>query len=421
MSPAPRRVGIMARHVSAPGGVTVFTKRVVRYLLTHAGDIEYHLLYSDPEEASVFADLPGKHVVLPSSGRLRWDQVDAPRYAEEQRLSLLLNCKFSVPLGCRIPTAVVIPGREQLAMAHVFPWHNRWYNRLLVPAFCRQATALITHTEVGRDDCEMMGARPENIYVVPHGVDPYLRPATEGARAAMREKYGLGRRYLLFLGGITPLKNIGNLLRAFAEIPKSYKLDLVLAGFKRWSVEQELAPLVELGLQDRVKLVGYVPDEDLAPLYSAAECLVLPSWYEGFGIPIVEAMACGCPVVTSSGRHAAPEVAGGAAMLVDPANPAAIAHGIRRVLDDPAVRQALIQRGLARGPQFCWEKTGRLTDAVIRELIARPTVPVPAMQKALAATVRAGAIAGSAVSERLMKGFMHPPRPGTVPSPAPQA
>src|SRR5678815_2574476 len=99
MSPAPARVGIMARHVSAPGGVTVFTKRVVQYLLTHADGIEYHLLYSDAEQARVFADLPAKHVVLPGSGRLRWDQVDAPRYAEAQRLSLLLNCKFSVPLG----------------------------------------------------------------------------------------------------------------------------------------------------------------------------------------------------------------------------------------------------------------------------------------------------------------------------------
>ena len=116
--------------------------------------------------------------------------------------------------------------------------------------------------------------------------------------------YGLTRPYLLFLGGITPLKNIGNLLRAFGQLAAAHDVDLVLAGFKRWSFEQELQPIGELGLKERVKFVGYVADEDLAALYSAAECLVLPSWYEGFGIPIVEAMACGCPVVTSSGRHA---------------------------------------------------------------------------------------------------------------------
>ncbi len=401
----------MARHVAAPGGVTVFTKRVARYLLSHADGIEYHVLYNSPDEASVLADLPGKHVVLPSSSRLTWDQVEAPRYAERNGLSLLLNCKFSVPLGCRVPTAIVIPGREQLAMAHVFPWHNRWYNRLLVPAFCREATALITHTQIGRDDCEMMGAKPENVYVVPHGVDPYLRPASEEQKHAVRSRFNLQRRYLLFLGGITPLKNIGNLIRAFGQIAHSYDLDLVLAGFKRWSVDGELAPIRELGLEDRVKLVGYVPDEDLAAMYSAAECLVLPSWYEGFGIPIVEAMSCGCPVVTSSGRHAAPEVAGGAAMLVDPANPEAIAQGIRRVLDDQELRQTLIARGLERGPQFCWENTGRLTDRVIRELLARQ-IKTPGLSRAAFATaVRTTAVLGSAVSERLMKGFLRPPAP----------
>lgn len=416
MSPAPKRVGIMARHVSAPGGVTVFTKRVVRYLLTHADGIEYHLLYSDPSEARVFADLPAKHVVLRSPSRLRWDQVDAPRYAETNGLSLLLNCKFSVPLGSKVPTAVVIPGREQLAMAHVFPWHNRWYNQLLVPAFCRRATALITHTEIGREDCAMMGAKTENVYIVPHGVDSYLRPAGDEATRAVRAKYKLDRPYLLFVGGITPLKNIGNLIRAFAQIPSDYGLDLVLAGFKRWSVDGELEPIRQLGLQDRVRFLGYVPDEDLAPLYSAAACLTMPSWYEGFGIPIVEAMACGCPVVTSSGRHAAPEVAGGAAVLVDPADPAAIARGIRRVLDKPELRADMIARGLVRGPQFTWETTGKMTDAVIRELVARQPQRASLSRLALSAAVRSAALLGSAVSERLMKGFLRPP----VPTPAHQ-
>jgi glycosyltransferase involved in cell wall biosynthesis len=402
---SPPRVGIMLRHITAPGGVTVFTKRVVRFLLTHPDGIEYHLLYSHPSQQEVLGDLPARHVVLEDPARIRWDQVTAPRYAERNGLALLMNCKFSVPLATSVPTLIVIPGREQLAMAHVFPWYNRWYNRLFVPAFCREATALITHTEIGREDCVMMGARSDRIHVVPHGVDRYLRPAPEEAKAALRARLGLTRPYILFLGGITPLKNIGNLLRAFGIVAKSHDVDLVLAGFKRWSFERELAPIAELGLEDRVKYVGYIPDEELAALYSAAACLALPSWYEGFGIPIVEAMACGCPVVTSSGRHAAPEVAGGAAVLVDPADPAAIAAGLVRVMDDPVLRADLIAKGLVRGPQFDWDTTGRRTADVIRGLVERPPGRGGALRAPARALVRGTATVTAAVTERIAGGF----------------
>ncbi|MGH7536039.1 MAG: glycosyltransferase family 4 protein, partial [Gemmatimonadales bacterium] len=366
------KVGVMLRHVTVPGGVTVFTRRVLSYLLTHPDGIDYHLLYSDESQREAMGNLPGTHVILRDDSRLRWDQVTAPRYAERNGFTLLFNCKFSVPLAAKVPTLIVIPGREQLAVARVFPWYNRWYNQLLVPRFCRSATAVITHTQVGREDCEMMGARPDRIHIVPHGVDRYLRPASEEAKAELRARLGIERPYILFLGGITPLKNIGNLLRAFARVVRSHDVDLVLAGFKRWSFEQELAPIAELGLQERVKYVGYIADEDLATIYSAATCLTLPSWYEGFGIPIVEAMACGCPVVTSHGRHAAPEVAGGAAVLVDPADPASIAAGLCAVLDDPQLRAELIAKGLVRGPQFDWETTGRRTAEIIRALVNAP-------------------------------------------------
>ena len=400
-----QRVGIMLRHVAAPGGVSVFTRRTVRYLATHPEGIEYHLLYSHPSQQEVLGDLPAKHVVLEEATRLRWDQVTVPRYAERNGLALLVNCKFSVPLATSLRTLIVIPGREQLAMSHVFPWHNRLYNRLLVPAFCRHATALITHTEVGREDCLMMGARPESIHVVPHGVDPYLRPASEEAKRALQARLGLQRPYILFLGGITPLKNIGNLLHAFGRLAGTHDVDLVLAGFKRWSFEEELAPIVELGLGDRVKYVGYIPDEDLAAIYSGAGCLALPSWYEGFGIPIVEAMACGCPVVTSSGRHAAPEVAGGAAVLVDPADPAAIADGLARVLDDPALRAELIAKGLVRGAQFDWNTTGMLTARVIRSLLDSPPPSRGVWRTSSRALIRAAAILGAVVTEQVAKGF----------------
>ncbi len=179
----------------------------------------------------------------------------------------------------------------------------------------------------------------------------------------------------------------------------------MLAGFKRWSFESELAPIRELGMEDRVKYVGYVADEDLAAIYSGAECLALPSWYEGFGIPILEAMACGCPVVTSSGRHAAPEVAGGAAVLVDPADPEAIATGLSQVLDDPRLRAELIAKGLVRGPQYDWDNTGRLTAEVIRSLVSQPRSNGGALRAPAAAVMRAGVSVTAALTERIASGF----------------
>jgi glycosyltransferase involved in cell wall biosynthesis len=399
------KVGVMLRHISTPGGITVFTKRVMRYLLTHPDGIDYHLLYTDDSQREVFADLPARHVVLPDSARLKWDQVTVPRYAEREGLSLLFNTKFSVPLLSKVPSLIVIPGREQLAMARVFPWYNRLYNSLSVPAFCRSATAIITHTQIGKEDCERMGADPRRIFVVPHGVDRYLRPASEAAKADLRARLALNRPFILFLGGITPLKNIGNLLRAFALVAKTHDVDLVLAGFKRWSFEKELAPIAELGLEEKVKYVGYVADEDLAALYSTAECLALPSWYEGFGIPIVEAMACGCPVVTSNGRHAAPEVAGGASLLVDPADPAAIATAMSRILDDPALRAELVAKGLVRGPQFDWENTGRLTAEIIRSIVSAPRPAESSLRAPAAAVLRTVVSLTAEMTEKISGGF----------------
>jgi glycosyltransferase involved in cell wall biosynthesis len=252
----------------------------------------------------------------------------------------------------------------------------------------------------------MMGAKPDRVHVVPHGVDPYLRPAPEAAKTALREKLGLNRPYVLFLGGISPLKNMGNLLRGFAQVTRNHDVDLVLAGFKRWSFEQELAPIQELGLDSRVKYVGYIADEDLAALYSAAEVLALPSWYEGFGIPILEAMACGCPVVTSSGRHAAPETAGGAALLVNPADASDIAAGLSRVLDDPKLRGELVAKGLARGPQFSWETTGRLTANVIESLVREEQTRRSGLARGVPRVMlRTAASLGGVVTEKIARGF----------------
>jgi O-antigen biosynthesis alpha-1,2-mannosyltransferase len=371
--PVPRKVGIMLRHIRAPGGMNVLNRHLVRYLATHPQGIEYHLLYSSAEQHQPFADLDMLPVVLPSYSRLHWDQVVVPRYARKAGLDLVLNGKFSIPLSSDTATMSFIPGAEQLVVPWIFPATDRMYNRFMLPVFCRSATGIVTCTETGKQDIvRLTGADPAHVHVVPLGVDPWLRPAGAAAKASLRARYRLDGPYVLFLGGISPLKNLGNLLRALALLPSELSVDLVIAGFTRWLFQQDLDLIRELNLEARVRQVGFVPDEDLAALYSAAECLVLPSWYEGFGIPIVEAMACGCPVITSD-RGGGPEVAGGAAFLVDPASPAAIAQAIQRVLTDGSVRERQTAAGLDRAAQFDWDRTNRRLAALITDLLdSRP-------------------------------------------------
>lgn len=359
----------MLRHIRTPGGMNVINRRLVRFLATHPDGVEYHLLYSSPDQHEVFADLDVRAVVLPSHSRLHWDQVVVPRYARVAGLDLVLNGKFSIPLACGAVTMSFIPGAEQLVVPWIFPRGDRVYNRVMLPVFCRSAAAIVTCTETGKQDIvRLTGADPVHVHVVPPGVDPSLRPATAEAKADFRQRYALPRPYVLFLGGISPLKNVGNLLRAFSLLPIDLGVDLAVAGFNRWLFEGELDLIRTLNLESRVHLVGFVPDADLAALYSAAECFVLPSWYEGFGIPIVEAMACGCPVVTSE-RGCGPEVAAGAALLVDPGGPDAIAEGIRRILTDSSLRERLIAAGFRRAAQFDWEVTNRRLAGLITALL----------------------------------------------------
>jgi glycosyltransferase involved in cell wall biosynthesis len=363
------RVGIMLRHADAPGGITVFTEHVVRHLLAKADGISYHLLYQSPAQRKVFEDLPGNHVVLPSRSKLTWDQVTVPAYARRARLDVVFNGKLSVPLLCGSRTAFFLPGAEQFAVAHIFPWKDRMYNRLAMPLFCRKADAIITLTEQGRQDIvSLIGADRDKVHVIPPAAEPWHRPAPSERQEEVRARFRLTRRYILFVGGLTPLKNLGNLLRAFARLRDAEDIDLVLTGFRRWGYEDELTLVRELGLEDRVQEIGFVVGRDLAALYTAAECFVLPSWYEGFGIPILEAMACGCPVVASTGGCCA-DAAGGAALLAEPSSPESIADAIGRVLHEPDLRRTLVDKGLKRAAHFDWGHTGDMVRELLTSLI----------------------------------------------------
>jgi glycosyltransferase involved in cell wall biosynthesis len=226
--------------------------------------------------------------------------------------------------------------------------------------------AISEHTR--RDLIERMAAPAERITVTPLAHDASFAAVTDPRRlAAVRKRYRLPEHFILFLGALEPRKNLPRLLEAYAGLPAAIRRDveLVVAGMSGWLNESIRGQVSELGLDRSVHFAGYVDPDDLSTLYSLASMLAYPSLYEGFGLPVLEAMACGTPVLTSN-VSSLPEVAGDAATLVDPVDVASIESGLRTMLESPSLRADLAERGRARAATFSWDRCARQTLEVYR-------------------------------------------------------
>lgn len=235
----------------------------------------------------------------------------------------------------------------------------------------RRADHLIAVSESTRRDLiRHLGADEAKTTVVHEGVTPDFHPRPLPEQRAVRADYRLERDFALFVGAISRRKNVATLLRAFASVARGSDLDLVLVGRPGFGYEDEMAPLGELGIEDRVHAIGFAPDRDLPALYSAATVFVFPSLYEGFGIPLLEAMACGTPVVASD-TSSIPEVVGQAGLLVPPTEPEQLADATVRVVEDSGLRERLSKAGIERAREFTWERAARQTLEVYRRVAAQ--------------------------------------------------
>lgn len=232
---------------------------------------------------------------------------------------------------------------------------------LLTLLWARKAKHLLTFSEaVKRQLVDWLGFDAQRITVTPLAADDRFCPQPPERVALARHKYGLERPYLLFTGTIEPRKNLTTLLRAFAKIRQDFPHRLVLVGARGWYSERVFAEIEQLGLKDMVIHLGYVPVDDLPPLMSGADVFVYPSLAEGFGLPPLEAMACGTPVICSN-APAMPEVVDDGAITVPPTEVDAWVDALTQVLRDKELRENLRQKGLARAKQFSWKRTAQLT------------------------------------------------------------
>ncbi len=253
-----------------------------------------------------------------------------------------------------------------------FPEYHTRANRLFLqvgmPLFLRSATRIIAVSETTkRDLLDRYAIRGDRIRVVYEGIDSDFAPAAPGDIHRIRTECSHGAPYLLMVGSIEPRKNHAAAIQALALLSQAgYPHRLLIAGAKGWMVEPILRYAQESAVRDRVTFLDFVPQEDLPALYSAADVLLLPSRYEGFGFPALEAMACATPVVCSN-VGSLPEITGGAALLVRPDDIAGLAQSVRNVLDQPRLADAMVRKGLANAARFRWQACARETLAVYRE------------------------------------------------------
>jgi glycosyltransferase involved in cell wall biosynthesis len=239
-----------------------------------------------------------------------------------------------------------------------------------VPRFAREADAIVTCSEASKQDIvELIGVAPEKVTVCHGAADTALVPMPrDAAKKKVMADHGLREPYILFVSTREPRKNVVGLLRAFKRVARLAPHQLILVGGPGWGLPPIEKMTAEMGIADRVKVLGYVPThEALAALYGAADLFVLPSWYEGFGLPVLEAMTCGCPVVTSP-VASLPEVAGDAAQYADPGEPEAIAAAMLAVLGDRALRARMAEAGHAQARKFTWEASANALLGVYRGL-----------------------------------------------------
>ena len=363
------RIGIDADRAWANRfGIGRFVREVVQALQEECPDHEYLLFSLTRAPASTRrAFSPAR--LLRGIRRFLWLQTSLPRQAERRAVDVLFYPDYLISF--RPPCPVVAVVHDLLFVSHP-RWGEGIVNRqlrLCVPVTIARADRLIVPSDwVRRELVGTFHCSPERVRVIPEGVGSQFQPLPRERVEETLSRYGLSRTpFLLSVGMWSPRKNLARLLEAFASLRSWYEGKLVLLGGGGWSYRPLQDAIRKYRLTDRVILAGYVPDEDLPAFYNGADVFVFPSLYEGFGLPVLEAMACGCPVVASN-TTAIPEVAGPAAALVDPHDAPGFARAIRDLLQDQGRYAQYRQAGLDQAQRYRWSSTARQLECLFREV-----------------------------------------------------
>lgn len=353
-------------------GVGIYVEQLLNHLPLARPQWDFLLFTNKPYAAN------GVPRVQPITGhfphsRWVWEQLKLPRIIAQNHVDLCHFMNNSAPALCAVPYAITIHDASLFLYSRYHPRSRLVALRLLLPQVARRAQAVITVSQASRQELiRILRLLPEKVHVVHSAAAREFRPLRDPERQdRLRQKYHLPPKYVLYVGTIEPRKNLPRLIAAFgrtqAEHPDCH---LVLAGPEGWMMNGALEKETTAAhLTGKVHYLGFVPQADLPGIYSLATLFAFPSLHEGFGLPLLEAMACGVPVMTSD-CSAMPEVSGAAAYLVNPNSVESMADGLNALLNSAARREWQIEQGFARAEQFSWEQAARETAVIYEQILA---------------------------------------------------
>lgn len=360
------KIGIAARGLNGRGGPKQYIESLLVSLLKVDTNNEYFFFYNSPEFIGKFTHV--HEIVLNSSSKLLWDYYLLPKTVRQLNLDVMFFPKNVMPFYIPCKSVIVIHD-----LAYFMPELNAYtfidtsYMQLMIRSSVNRADHIIAVSEnTRRDIIRFTGIPGDKISVIHEAPDRKYRRITDmNELNKIKTKYNLPQKFIFSCDSITPRKNTIRLLTAFNSIKDKIPHMLVLTGGVSWK-SKRVHRLIDC-MKDRVIKLGFIPDEDMPGLYNLADLFVYPSLYEGFGLPLLESMACGCPVV-SSNTSSIPEVAGDAGIMVDPYDSIGLAKAMYDVLTGEDMRKDMINKGLERVRQFTWEKCARETVDIFEEI-----------------------------------------------------
>jgi glycosyltransferase involved in cell wall biosynthesis len=380
-APSPRRLPVIldvgpAVHQNA--GLARYTERLAFHLQRDLADeVDLTLFYNAHSGHTPPLSLAGLPQQMLPMGQYAWrlsvlasQMLRRPFWEDQLPASAVYHAAEHLLPRLRRPTVLTV---HDLIFER-YPQHHTRLNRLFLkvgmPLFVRAADAIIAVSEhTKRDLVELYGTPAQKIHVIYEGIDERFAPIGPPLVTTIRRKLGITRPYLLMVGTLEPRKNHAAALRALAQLKaEGHPHCLVIVGGQGWLFDPIQALVGEWGLADDVLFAGRVDDDDLPALYSGADCVLMPSLYEGFGFPVLEAMACGTPVVCSN-SSSLPEVAGDAALMVNPEDDEALAAAVGRLLAEPDLRSQLRQRGEQQAAGFRWQECAAQTVQVYAAVV----------------------------------------------------